>query len=212
MPQLILTIANGSDDADANSLTALISTTSFFGRRDQAYLFAGASLLVGTTILSAVLRLTSNAAQGGSAHNDELYLEDSDNAAPFSNGEAYSVYAGRPRTSVVSWPQPTTLTLNEVFESPDISALVQDVIDRPGFVDRLHVFFQSIPPDTATYRVTHFESDPAKSAQLVIDYEEDEESSSSASSSSTASLSSSSTDHIIRKKRHWRIGPRPFLP
>ena len=163
---LTLSVTASGDDADA-TVAGNISTTVTQGNEDQAFLFRGASALKGATIISAILRPTSSANQGG-VNTFNLYLEDADNADPFTNGQAYSFYSGRPVTAAVSWPFNASLINNQEFDSPEIKTIVQAVVDRPSFGDRLHVLWKN---NGVTLLVHHYDGAPSKVADLIIVYQ-----------------------------------------
>jgi PKD repeat protein len=104
------------------------------GNRSVGIRFAGVDVPAGATILEATLQLQANEAESGDA---TLTLEGEavDHAAPFL--EADGNISSRARTrEFVSWspaPWPTVGEAGPDQESPDLSAVIQEIVDRPGW-------------------------------------------------------------------------------
>lgn len=84
----------------------------------------------GATITSACLKLRSTGQKGGaSVSTVRLQLVDSDDCPEFDvNPFDYDV-----TTNYVDWQVPADWTADEWYSSPDISSIVQEFIDRPGY-------------------------------------------------------------------------------
>ena len=182
MPQLELTIASGIDDAEVrtNAVSTNASPAPPIGlalgvRAYQALLFRGAAALKGSTIDSAVLRVTP--ANGNFANGlfTKISAEAADHPEPLANGTSLAIYLAIARTSAFVDFDPTgspPWPLNTPIDSPDLSAVVQEVIDRPGFVDRIHILWDDDNSQTAfgQFLVWHYDGVPASAPKLIVAY------------------------------------------
>ncbi|MDH5411778.1 MAG: M12 family metallo-peptidase, partial [Alphaproteobacteria bacterium] len=95
--------------------------------------FQNLNIPVGMRIDSAYLEFEA-ADIGSDVTSIQIKAEASDNAAPFS-ATAFDV-TGRPATTAsVQWNPPAWGTVSEKHYSPDISAIIQEVVDRPGWLE-----------------------------------------------------------------------------
>ena len=135
-----LAIAASGDDGysatgDTFNSTSILIAAGTTGGGDvlDAWLrFLNVTIPQGSTIKTAVLTLKAQAA-GGTVTNirTKIFGDDSDNAtAPTT----HQVHAAKVRTTAgVDW-DPAEWTNLEVYDSPDITAVIQEIIDRPGWV------------------------------------------------------------------------------
>jgi RHS repeat-associated protein len=107
--------------------------------------FGGLSVPAGSTITSAALTLTSDAS--ASAYDATLVTgEAADNAGDFTS-DTFTTFNARTRTSAsVSWT-PTAWTSGTSYTSPDISSVVQEVVNRSGWAsgNALNLFWGEDP-------------------------------------------------------------------
>jgi len=110
----------------------------------------------GSTITSA--KLTFQAAEDGepySSNDFTILAEAADDAAAFSSNP-FDVTARARSAASVGWNPPTSAAVGEKVDTPDISALVQEVVDRPGWSDNNRLTLMIYPdvylalPDPAT--------------------------------------------------------------
>jgi len=93
--------------------------------------FTNVTIPAGSTIDTAYLKLTCrDGALNGTIINSKLRGEQSNNAAAFSD---YNDYYNRPRTSaIVSWNNIPQWTLDQVYNSPEIKAIIQELVNDYG--------------------------------------------------------------------------------
>jgi len=114
--------------------------------------FQGVAIPQGSTILSANLRLTVNGVATGTVCNVKIRAEDSDSAAAFSD---LSDFTSRAETSAgVDWDNLGAYGLGDLVSTPNISAVIQEVIDRAGWVsgNDLVLFLDDNGSDIDAYR------------------------------------------------------------
>lgn len=85
----------------------------------------------GSTIVSAILRLTASDTVTAGTVNAIIYGHDVDTAAAFST---YADFMARPRTSAsVAHAAVAAWTAGTAYDSPDISTILQEIVNRPGW-------------------------------------------------------------------------------
>lgn len=99
-------------------------------RKSCAFRFPGVTIPAGSTITSAVLEVYTSSSKADDPALD-IYCEDVDDAADFITTPA--IHARARTTATTAWVA-TDIGINAYKASPDFSAAVQEVIDRPGWV------------------------------------------------------------------------------
>ena len=135
-----LPVATGNDDAEEASGGGVSLTGSDLELVLDASLqtvglrWTGIPIPVGYVVTAAWVQFRSDETSSGDA-SLVLQGEASTNAAPFTT--AAGSLSSRPRTAQsVAWSPPTWDSVNEVGpdqRTPDLSALIQAVVDRPGW-------------------------------------------------------------------------------
>ncbi len=87
----------------------------------------------GDTINSAELEFTARWSNSGTAEEARIYCEDADNASAFS-ATTNNVSSRTLTTAYVSWQPTVKWKRGHTYASPDISAVIQEVVDRSGWV------------------------------------------------------------------------------
>lgn len=111
----------------------------FAGKYNSSYYEYGAgarftevTIPAGATITSAILRLVARENDSGTICRTRIHGQASDNPNTFSTKVDFD---GRSlTTSYVNWDSIPSWTLNSTYESPDISTIIQEIINRPGWV------------------------------------------------------------------------------
>jgi hypothetical protein len=117
----------------------------------------------GAVITSAILRFTANAAYSANTVNLTISMHDTDDAEQLAIRDDY---IDATKTDSVAWTGVKTVILNEEFDSPDISSIIQNVIDREGWQpgNAMMVFLQDASSTAEAYRgsyaYNHHESYP----------------------------------------------------
>jgi len=105
------------------------SVTQIIGLR-----FPGVAIPQGATIVSASVQFTADEVRTGPIALT-LHGEAADHSAPF-DGTAFGVSGRPPTTASVAWSPPDWTTVGaagEAERTPDLSAVVQEIVDRPGW-------------------------------------------------------------------------------
>lgn len=176
MTTLNLQVAAGADDAhelddgtgfdgvDTEVNCRANSTAS--NRSNGGFRFTGVTIPQGTTILTATLEVVPIDATNDNP-NVDISAEDVDNAVSF--GTTADVTSRVRTTATVTWaedniPSPDT--------SPDITAVIQEVIDRAGWVsgNALVVFMDGRFDLSKQFRVASFEHATLAAVKLDITY------------------------------------------
>ena len=130
----------------------------------------------GLTINSASLKVTAfSAGQTGSPVNTNIVAEAADNSAQLVNSN-FPNYNGRPLTVGVAWALAAAgaWTDGSAQVSPDITAVIQAIIDRPGWVsgNSIHLFVQATGVGAdASRRCRAFNVFGLGTTELTIDFE-----------------------------------------
>lgn len=126
-----------TDDAYVNASFIFLNSDLFVGNQLSNNLrtgirFQDVQVPQGSTILSAILRLTVTATPFGSVCNVRIHAEDEDDAAAFST---LVDFTGRAETTAfVDWDNLSAAWVaGERVSTPDVSAPVQEVINRLGW-------------------------------------------------------------------------------
>lgn len=120
------------------------------------------------TITSAFIRLTVDEVSPD-ATSVQFFAEDADNAAPFTSSS--NNLTSRTTTSAsVNWDNiPAWSAVNDVHDSPDLSTLVQEVVDRPGWVVNNSMAF--VIPGTGRRTAEAYDGEPQSAAVLHVEFE-----------------------------------------
>ena len=174
---LQLEIGASSDDAHEISGGSMFLTSSPLGASlDNTNEWAGlrfgsVPLPAGAVIESAVLSVVP-----GDSGNDEplvtIYCEAADDAATFTT--ANSNISSRSRTSAsVAWDDANLgADGSTYFDAPDLAALVQEVVDRPGWAEgnAMAVLIRGSGTSSRDLTLVAYDGDPALSARLELRY------------------------------------------
>lgn len=176
MTELILTISDPNDDGDEDATGAVTLNRTGFTVNvvDEwgAFRFTGVTIPQGATIDTANMDVYCLAA---SAPNDSpdgtLRIEDVDNAAALSTTNS-SISTRTYATATVAWND-TNMTggANAFVTTPDIAALIQEVVDRAGWAsgNAMLIVFESNAAAEGI-RFGYRDGNTSWSATLTINY------------------------------------------
>ena len=181
---VVWTAKSAADDVEEAG--SLASPTLEFGENGQAVSvrFTGEGIPAGAVITSAYLEFEATANKGG-AIDLEIFLEDSLDAAAYTSG---GQAAGRAVTSNsgVAWDDLPTWQAGETYQTPDLSGLLNDLIQNGGLGadDALGFRIERTNGSDGTEREAFAAATGGAEPKLVIEYSDP-----SAASFASAALS-----------------------
>ncbi|MCB0851249.1 MAG: PKD domain-containing protein, partial [Bacteroidetes bacterium] len=129
-------------------------------------MFRNINIPQGAVITSAYLEFTVDEADSGPTVVD-IYAENTDNSSDFTT--ANSSVSSRSLTSAsTNWNIPAWNTIGSVHQSPDISAVVQEVINRPGWAANNKLSF--IITGSGSRTAESYDGDAQAAAKLHIEF------------------------------------------
>jgi hypothetical protein len=168
----------GTDDAYVDDTANSIDTTDTFLRfgtfgdgntLDLGVRFRSVAVPTGVTITSAIIRFTAASTDSVTTCNADIVGEDNGTPAVFST---YADFAGRDRTTaVVDWDGLGTWTVGNTYDTPDISTIIQEIIDRGDWADGndLVVFVEDDGSSVGAFRTpASYENVTHAEAQLIL--------------------------------------------
>ena len=138
-----------------------------FGSQKAGLRFQNIQIPQGATITPANIEFTADES-ASKATNVTFHGEDADDAAPFDYWALYDL-GNRPLTDAsVDWDIPAWTVVSATHQSPDISAIVQEIVDRFGWDAGASMVF-SIDGQGRRVAVS-YDGDPAAAPVLHITY------------------------------------------
>jgi len=135
--------------------------------------FTGLAIPQGATINSAYLEFETAETDTGTT-NLVIYGEDIDDASAFA-AAANDISNRTTTTASVNWSPGAWNTVNELHQTPDLSAIIKEIIDRPGWVSGNDLVITIEPGagcvDTNCQRTAEsFDGEAGAATLLVVDY------------------------------------------
>lgn len=168
-------MAAGSDDAEERSSGSvslgssdLELVTDGTAVQTVGVRFPGLRVPGGAQVTGAWIRFQTDEVSTG-AVDLAVAAESSDDAAAFS--AASRNVSGRPRTAAVAWTPPAWGVVGEraaAQRTPDLSAALQQVVDRPGWASGNAVAF--VVTGTGRRVAEAFEGSPSAAPLLHVEY------------------------------------------
>lgn len=137
MAALNISVIASSDDAEefnAPASPSLISHDLDFIQPIDAYIgirFQSVTIPPGSTINSAVIRMTANLTYTGTGATYTISCHDTDDAPTFTT-DSGNLSTRTKTTASVLWAPGATTSGNQ-YDTADFTAALQEVIDRPGW-------------------------------------------------------------------------------
>lgn len=139
---LILSVAGNDDDAverqdstgfdkDEDLVSAISNNVGAAFRQDVGLRFADVPIPQGAVLSSVVLEIYIEAGDNFDDAREHIFAEDIDDSPDFA--ATPSVMSRTNTTANVAWDA-SNIGTGAYFPSPDITAVIQEVIDRPGWV------------------------------------------------------------------------------
>jgi len=170
-------IAQGSDDAEQRPNGNvrrghdLIELTEQNGVQLIGLRFQGLDIPVGATITEAYLQFTTGDNSNIDPSNLTFHGEATDNPGSFQNSS--NDISNRPLTSAsANWTPPNWNTIGEAGSAQqtiDLSAIVQEVVDRPGYASGNSIVF--IVSGTGRRTIIAYNKNPTQAAQLCVSFD-----------------------------------------
>lgn len=176
MAEITEQVAASGDDGHTYSTTLVANVNYAFIGYDGTYTynqffrFNAVSIPVGVQILSAILQLKSYGNYSAGACNANIYFEDADNpSAPTTKAQ----YDGRSLTGAVAWSSIGSWSTDQWYDSPDITSILQTVIDRGGWAEdqAIIAYVKNNSSSSGAYRGAKTrDAGAAEGAKLVVTY------------------------------------------
>lgn len=177
MPTNTYSMTSGTFDAEEREDTGVVDRTSTdleFGR-DATTQFVGMywpsiNVPKAATITEAYITLVANQVQTG-AMTVRLHGHAVDSSSIFLI-DSFNI-SSRPRTTAfVDWSPVDWSTIDAVYQSADLSPIIQELVNRPGWVSGNNVAIISLPQAGNRRGAWSYNGDPAKAPTLTITYSE----------------------------------------
>jgi Secretion system C-terminal sorting domain len=167
-------ISNNSDDAEERISNGNVSRNStdlelgFDGSNQQivGMRFRNVTIPQGITITNAYIEFECDEADNGTT-NINFYGEDVNNAPGFTT-TAYSISTRTKTTANVNWNNIPAWTVNGIYQTPDLSPIIQEIVNRPGWVSGNKMVIMADGTGERTAESRNGES--AAAPLLVVDY------------------------------------------
>ena len=216
---LQLQISSGSNDVEEWDIDGYIYLNStdlelgfdaeFGSKMWPALRFGNISIPPGSSITEAYLDLVIDEVDSG-VTDISFYGEASDNAAIFSTTD-YDITNRSRTTAQVAWLNvPAWPTVGATVTTPDLSAIVQEIVDRPGWGKgnamvfmadatglRVARTYEDTPTDAAILRVSYCSSEPPSNLSAIAHWKLDE------TSGATAVDSAGGHDGVLSNGPLW---------
>ena len=177
-PQQSCVFVNSSiDDVEQNGITGAVSTTSTDlelvfdtngGSSNQivGIRYNNISIPQGTYVSNAYIEFTVDESNSGGT-NLNIKIENTDNANQYV-GSTNNVSNRTYSSNTVSWSPPAWFSIGSKQTTPDLSVLVQQVIDRPGFTAGNSMAFSIT--GTGERTAESFDGSQTQAPKLCIEY------------------------------------------
>jgi hypothetical protein len=168
-------VSTGNDDAeqDDDGDMSLGSDDLDFFQADGTWIglrFQNVTIPDTATITSAVVRLTAEDSDSGTAGEMNIYMQKAANPGTFTNSD--DDISDRSRTTAfTTWTNPPSWVNNAAYDTPDITSAVQEVINQATWAsgNAMVVIFELVDEDND--RDAHsYNGSASKAPQLLINY------------------------------------------
>lgn len=165
-------IVSSSDDVEEDGSNALLNgnVLDFEGSNKVGMRFTEINIPKDATIISAYIQVTSDANDTGSADID-IRAEEIDDADTFTSSDG--TVEDRDWSSAVTWSPVPDWDDNASQVSTDIGALVQDTVERDGWVLGNDMAFLLDHSSGSNRRGITYDNDPVNAPRLIINFQDD---------------------------------------
>lgn len=173
----LVQVLGSNDDAEESASNGAMSLTSSDielgndpgtnGNQTEGLRFNNLAIRQGANITQAYLTFTVDEIDTVSTIVD-IHAQDVDNAAVFT-GSTNNITNRALTTAKVTWDIPAWNAIDQQQSSPDLSALVQEVVDRPGWTANNSMVFIIFGSGSRT--AESYDGSPAEAARLFVVYD-----------------------------------------
>lgn len=166
-------VGSDNDDAEQNGSSMDLDSNDLDIFRSSSGSHVGVRFTVnipqGATINSAVLRFTARDNQTSGTPSGTIYADDSDDAAAFTSSD--DDISGRTATTAqVTWDSVGSWISGERYDTPDISSVVQEVVNRGSWASgNSMVLIVETVTGSQRSAVSH-DYAPSDAPQLIVSY------------------------------------------
>lgn len=168
-------IATGADDGyKYEDLFLANNTVTYFGNQSGGELDSYFRFILdvpqGAVIISAYLEFVSRLDYATTEVSVQIKGEDADNPTVPAN---VSDFNSRVRTAAIDWNITSAWSAGATYQSPDITSIVQTIVNRSGFSpgNAVQLFVENNGSTSDNFRgVETYDTIPADAATLVVNY------------------------------------------
>ena len=166
-------VVAAADDAHGKKMSTLqrVNETALaVGSNRAGMRFCNVNVPQGAEIVAATLRICAHSSGRDARIDVVIVAEAADNVSEFSN--SHRLYNATATEASVVWEWTTTWTADTWYESPDISGVIQEIVDRPGWsADNAIAIICAGDSGTSSDRqFWSYDGNPSQAAQLEISY------------------------------------------
>lgn len=158
-------VNQSSDDADESTLN-ITDIDLDFAQSQVALRFNSLGIPQGASITSAYIEFTSSSNSSGT-YSFDIEGVNVDNASTYSNGQNLGLLATT--SAQETWSGTTAWSNNAVYATPDISAIVQEIVNRVGWSSGNSMGFL-FATGTGDRDAHTYDEDALKAPRLVVQY------------------------------------------
>jgi hypothetical protein len=167
-------VAAGDDDVQVSkwgTYLKLDDASLGVGQKLTGLRFTGIDVPQGAQIAKATLKICAHSSGLSAQVNVAIHAEDADNVGPFDSSHRPNNVATTDASRTWDWN--TTWSSDTWYESPDISAVIQEVVDRAGWSSGNAIAINCAAENSPSSdrKFWSYDGNPARAAQLEITYQ-----------------------------------------
>jgi len=162
------TTADGSMYMDSTDIE-LGDDPTHRGAQTEGLRFSNINIPQGATVDAAYIEFVTDEI-GSDPTNVEIRAQAADNAAPFSTAN-YDLTSRTATSSSVAWDIPAWNAVGELHQTPELSAVIQEVVSRTGWQSGNSMAF--VISGTGTRTAEAYDGDSALAALLHVEFNTD---------------------------------------
>ncbi len=159
-------ISNGNMYTTSSDLE-MVDDTEYIGHQTVGIRFQNVDIPQGADISKASVRFTAKDAKSGTC-NLTFYGQDVDNAGAFITS-AYNI-SSRTKTSASQGWSPGAWTHRYIYDTPDISTIIEEIVGRPGWSSGNDLALIITGPDNHERRTFSHDGEDVSDPVLFIEY------------------------------------------